>query len=209
MPIVTSDRFLPRRDHVEASIIKSETKYEGFCTLTECQLAFTRTDGERTVVIREVHDHGHGVCVLPVDRERRVALLVRQLRVVLVANGEKDPMLLEVAAGLIDEGESAEQTAIREAEEELGFRISDLQHVTTCYATPGIVTETSTSYLASYALTDRLGKGGGLDEEGEDIIVEEIALDELGEAVLQGRLRDAKTIMLIQHLMLSEPELFF
>ena len=207
--ISASDRFLPRRDAVDAAILSRDVKYDGFSSLTECRIAFTRSDGERTEVTREVHDHGHGVCVLPVDRERHVALLVRQVRIVLLANGDPDPMLLEVAAGLVDEGESPEETAIREAEEELGFRISDLQHVTTCYPTPGVVSETQTSYLASYSLTDRVAAGGGLDEEGEDIIVEEIALDELGEAVLQGKLRDAKTILLVQHLMLSEPELFF
>ena len=204
-----SDRFLPRHDHVDAEIVASEVKYEGFVKLTECQLAFNHSNGTRSEVTREIHDHGHAVAVLPFDRDRRLALLVRQLRTGLVANGESDPMLLEVAAGLIDPGESPEQTALREAEEELGYRITDLTPVTSFYASPGTLTEKIHSYLASYSLSDRVHEGGGLDHEDEDIIVEEIALDELGEAVLEGRLRDAKTILLIQHLMLSEPELFF
>ena len=136
-------------------------------------------------------------------------MLVRQLRTGALANGDWDPMILEVAAGLVDPGEDPEQATMREAEEELGYHIHDLFHVTSFYASPGTLTEKIDAYLASYTLNDRLHAGGGLDEEGEDIIVEEIALDELGEAVLQGNLRDAKTILLIQYLMLGEPELFF
>ena len=204
-----SDRFLPKRDNVKASISKAELKYDGFSKLTECLMSYTHSNGEPAEALREVHDHGHGACVLPVDRERRVAMLVRQLRVTLLVNGDPDPMLLEVAAGLIDEGETAEQAALREAEEELGYRVRDIQPVTVYYPSPGIVAETISCFFASYSLEDKIGDGGGLDHEDEDIIIEEIALDELGEAVLRGNLRDGKTIMLIQQLMLSEPELFF
>nr|WP_321458398.1 NUDIX hydrolase [uncultured Cohaesibacter sp.] len=204
-----SDRFLPRRDKVEPELLNCELQYNGFIKLFTCDLSFTRSDGERATLRREIHDHGQAICVLPVDRERRVAMLVRQLRTGAVYSGDSDPMILEVAAGLIDPGEDPEQATVREAEEELGFRILDLQKVASFYVSPGTLTERIHAYLASYSLTDRVGTGGGLDEEGEDIIVEEIALDELGEAVLQGTLRDAKTILLIQHLMLSEPELFF
>ena len=204
-----SDRFLPRRDRVDAELTNCMVVHEGFVKLTECELTYTRTDGKRTSVPREIHDHGRAICVLPVDRERRLAMLVRQVRAGAVAAGEGDPMILEVAAGLIDPGESPEEAAIREAEEELGFCISDLQSVACFFASPGTLTEKINAFLASYSLADRVNEGGGLDHEHEDIIVEEIALDELGEAVLQGRLRDAKTILLIQHLMLSEPELFF
>ena len=204
-----SDRFLPRKDHADPAITESEIQYQGFVTLSKCKVRYTDKTGTVHHVTREIHDHGSAIAVLPVDRARRVALLVRQLRIGALANGEKDPMLLEVAAGLIDPGENPQQAALREAEEELGFAIRDLDHVTRFYPSPGTLTEAIDAFLASYTLDDRLHEGGGLEHEGEDIIVEEIALDELGEAALQGHLRDAKTILLIQHLMLAEPELFF
>ncbi|WP_316859059.1 NUDIX hydrolase [uncultured Cohaesibacter sp.] len=204
-----TDRFLPRQDAPNAKFTRCDLKYDGFIKLSSCEMTYRRLDGEQDTVIREIHDHGEAVCVLPVDRERHVAMLVRQLRAGLVYNREQDPMILEVAAGLIDPGETPEQTVLREAEEELGFRINDLQPVAAFYASPGTLTEKIYGFIASYSPADRTHAGGGLAHEGEDIIVEEIALDELGEAVLQGRLRDAKTILLIQHLMLSEPELFF
>ncbi|SNY91954.1 nudix-type nucleoside diphosphatase, YffH/AdpP family [Cohaesibacter sp. ES.047] len=204
-----SDRFLPRHDNVKAEISERTLEYDGFIKLYTCKVDYNHSTGDRRSVEREIHDHGHAICVLPVDRDRRVALLVRQLRIGPLANGDRDPMILEVAAGLVDPGETAEEAALREAREELGFDLNDLFHVTSFYASPGTLTEKIDAYLASYTLNDKIHAGGGLDAEDEDIIVEEIALDELGEAALQGNLRDAKTILLVQHLMLGEPELFF
>ena len=204
-----SDRFLPKRDNVNAVLENRDVKYHNFITVSECKIAYTHSDGDRREMERVIHDHGHAVAVLPVDRERRVALMVRQLRAGAVANNEPDPMLLEPAAGLIDEGETPQQAVLREAHEELGFNIKDLMHVSTLYTSPGAVTEKVHTYLASYSLTDRVHEGGGLVHEDEDIIVEEIALDELGEAALQGKFRHVIAMILIQSLMLSEPELFF
>ena len=204
-----SDRFLPRKDQADARICAREILFDGFVTLSKCLVRFKNQAGTEQTAEREIHDHGQAVAVLPVDRNRRVAMLVRQLRVGALANGERDPMILEVTAGLVDPGEEPEDAVKREAREELGFAIRDLDHVSSFYASPGTLTEKTDAYLASYSLDDRVSDGGGLDDEGEDIIIEEIALDELGEAVLQGRLRDAKTILMIQYLMLAEPELFF
>lgn len=204
-----NDRFLPSTYRAKAVLVQSKSLLKSWINVAAIEVAFTRRDAKRQSMTREVHDHGRVVCVLPVDRERRVALLARQLRVPLVVTGETDPLLLEAAAGLIDEGETPEQAVVREGEEELGFKLSSLYLVAHAYASPGSLTEKPYHFLASYSLTDKIGNGGGLEAEGEDIEVEEIALDELGEAVLQGKLRDMKTIILIQHLMLSEPELFF
>ncbi|MCV6576511.1 MAG: NUDIX hydrolase [Cohaesibacter sp.] len=203
------DRFLPSTHRAKAQIERSTACFNSWIRVSEVEVSHTRRDGMRDHISREVHDHGQVACILPVDRQRRVALLARQLRVPLVVARESDPLLLEAAAGLIDDGETPQQAAIREGEEELGYKLSDLSLVAHAYSSPGSLTETMYHFLASYSLTDKIHDGGGLREEGEDIAVEEIALDELGEAVLQGHLRDMKTIILIQHLMLSEPELFF
>jgi nudix-type nucleoside diphosphatase (YffH/AdpP family) len=209
MPLKLNDRFLPASNRAKAIVERTKNLLKSWITIDEVEVTVTHRDGLRQTVTREIHDHGQVVCVLPVDRERRVALLARQLRVPLAAMGEADPMLLEAAAGLIDEGETPEQAILREGEEELGVQLSDLVLVAHAYASPGSLTEKPYHFLASYRLMDKIHEGGGLDEEGEYIEVEEIALDELGEAALQGKLRDMKTILLIQHLMLSEPELFF
>lgn len=204
-----SDRFLPSNFRADAKLVDLKTVYDGWMTITRGKLVYRRQDGTMSEAMREIHDHGTAITILPVDRMRRVAILARQLRVPLMVNGERDPMILEACAGLIDQGEGPEEAARRETEEELGIHVHDLIHIGSWYASPGTLTEKIDGYLANYSLDDRIHKGGGLAHEEEDIIVEEIALDELGEAVLQGKLRDAKTIILIQQLMLAEPELFF
>jgi len=180
--------------------------YAGFMRLDLYDAAITR--GGRTVeVTREVHDHGDGAAVLPYDRQRRTALLVRQLRVpVHVAAG--DGLLLEAAAGIIDPGdEDAAAAAVREAREELGYNVRDLALVTTFYPIPGMVTERMSCFLAHYGPDDRVEGDTGADED-EVLEVEEWPLAALWQAFRQGTLQDGKAIVCLMALRLAEPDLF-
>lgn len=94
-----SDRFLPSRFRAQAEMKDVEIVYDGFVTFSKGMLHYRRQDGSDMQVEREIHDHGQAICILPVDRNRRVAMLARQLRVPLIVNGERDPMLLEACSG--------------------------------------------------------------------------------------------------------------
>ncbi len=152
---------------------------------------------------REVIDHGDVAVVLPVDRQRQVVLLARQWRAPPLARGD-DPFLLEACAGLIDPGETPEQTAIREAWEELGVRLVTLEPVGSIQASPGTLAEIMHLYIAPFGPEDRQGDGGGLDHEGEAIEVVEMGFDELFALARTAEAIDGKTLILIQHLMLEE-----
>ena len=181
--------------------------HDGFVRLDRYDVE--QTVGARTARYdRLVHDHGSGAAVLPVDEARRTVLLVRQYRLPVAVEGD-DPWLLEAAAGLTDpeDGDAAE-TAVREAREELGVAIHDLALVAHAYTCPGIVTERIDCFLARYSAGDRIrGEGGGVDAD-EMIDVVECGLAELADAVRSRRLKDAKTIILAQALMLERPDLF-
>ena len=139
--------------------------------------------------------------ILPFDRERSTVLLVRQFRYPAFVTGHPEP-LIEACAGLLDDHDP--ETAIRkEAEEELGYRLRDIRHLYTPFMSPGSVTERLSFFTADYTPADRISDGGGAAEEGEDIEVLEITLDEALAQVRDGRIIDAKTIMLIQHLKLE------
>jgi GDP-mannose pyrophosphatase NudK len=144
--------------------------------------------------VREVHDHGHGATVLPYDRQNGTVLLVRQFRLPVQIYGE-DGFIIEACAGLLDGNDPAE-CAKREAEEELGFRLSNLRHMITTYATPGCVTERIALFIADYDHEARISGGGGHPHEGEDIEVLEIPFAEMRQMVKDGRITDAKTVML-------------
>lgn len=163
-----------------------------------------RPDGG--TITREIEDHGTAVGVLPYDPERRVATLVRQFRAPAAhAAGADD--VLEAPAGLI-EGEDPTACALRELEEETGIRPGRVEPLGTVWSMPGISTERMHLFLAPYAQADRVGPGGGLADEHEDIVLEEVALSELAAMADDGRLDDMKTLCLVQTLRLRHPELF-
>ena len=185
---------------------RTERAYDGFMKLDLYEA--TISDGTRQVQVRrEVHDHGNGATVLPVDWARRTALLVRQVRLpVHVATGEG--LFLEAAAGVIDpEDASPAAAAAREAREELGYTVHDLKHVSTHFPIPGMVTEEMHCFIASYTPADKINGDSEADED-EVIDVEEWSLADLWAASRDGTLRDGKTIVMLMALKLDHPELF-
>lgn len=160
-----------------------------------------------TVLQREVEDHGPAVAVLPYDPQRRVATLVTQLRPALMfACGAQT--LTEAPAGLLEEGEAPADCARREALEETGLRLGDLEPLGALWPMPGLSTELMHLYLAPYGLDDRVTAGGGLAIEHENIVVAEEPLADLAAAVDAGTLADLKTAFLVLHLRHRHPHLF-
>lgn len=166
--------------------------------LDSYRIAYTRRDGRTDTLVREVHDHGHGACVLPYDRRRGRVLLVRQFRLPALLNGLEGD-LIEVCAGLLDGNDPAE-CARREAEEELGFRISNLRQMASTMMSPGAITERLTLFLADYDISGRISDGGGHPHEGEDIEVLEMPFAEARQLVKSGGIIDAKSVMLVMFL---------
>ena len=92
---------------------------------------------------------------------------------------------------------------VAEAEEETGFRVTRVEPVFTVFMSPGSVTEKLYFFIAEYQADDRRGDGGGLAAEGEDIEVLEWPLTRALQAIRDGEIMDAKTIILLQHLALN------
>jgi nudix-type nucleoside diphosphatase (YffH/AdpP family) len=131
-------------------------------------------------------------------------LLTRQFRWPVYVNGHPDGMFVEAAAGLLDADDP--ETAIRrEAEEELGVTVGPLERVGRIYMSPGSVTELLHFYAAPYTPADRTGAGGGVADDGEDIEVVELPFAEALERCRDGRIADAKTILLLQWAALHGP----
>lgn len=176
----------------------------GWHVLRRTTLERRRPDGTWTTEQRETYDRGNGATLLLYDADRRTVLLSRQFRFPAYANGHPDGMLLEAAAGLLDD-EDPETAVRREVEEELGVAVGEVEHVFDVWMSPGSVTERLHFYAAPYSPADRTGAGGGLDEEGEDIEVVELDVDVALDMIDDGRIADAKTIMLLQWAVLRGP----
>lgn len=183
-------------------IVAVETLHEGWGKLLMLRIALP--DGQ--AITREVEDHGAAVAVLPYDAERRMAMLVRLFRAPPFYAGN-EPDLLEAPAGLLDE-DDPQACARREASEEVGLALRDLESVGAVWTMPGVSTERMHLFLAPYAACDRTGDGGGLAEEHENITVVEMPLAELAALSDRGGLADLKTLALVQALRLRRPALF-
>ncbi|MBB3675451.1 NUDIX domain-containing protein [Modestobacter versicolor] len=160
-------------------------------------------DGHWSTEQRETYDRGNGATVLLYDPDRRTVLLTRQFRFPAYVNGHPDGLLLEAAAGLLDDDDPA--TAVRrEAEEETGHRVGELTHVFDLFMSPGSVTERLHFFAGPYGSGTRQTDGGGLADEGEDIEVVELGIDEALAQVGTG-IVDAKTVLLLQWAVLAGP----
>jgi nudix-type nucleoside diphosphatase (YffH/AdpP family) len=182
-------------------IISSEILAEDWGTLRRYTIDYTRRDGTVQRHQREVYDHGMAAAVLLHCPERQVVTLVRQFRLPPFLDG-RDGILLEVCAGLLD-GDTPEACARREAEEEAGIRIGALRHAFDTIVSPGSLTETISCFIGAYDTGSIVSPGGGLEAEGEDIEVVELPFAEALAMIGDGRIIDAKTIMLLQHLALG------
>ena len=139
-----------------AKIVDVRPVYRGWATVS---IATVEVEGQ--TFERLMEDHGPGVCVLLVDRERKVAMLVRQFRApVAVTSGDFE--LLECPAGLVED-EDPEHAIRREAMEETGLQLADAQRVAGVWTMPGISTGRMHLFLAFYGAGDRKGRGGGHD----------------------------------------------
>lgn len=174
---------------------------DNWYVLKTTRFDWKRRDGVWQTQEREHYDRGNGAVLLPYNPAARTVLLVRQFRLPAYLNGYDD-LLIEAAAGLLDDAEP--EVRIRaEVEEELGYRLGAVRKVFEAFMSPGSVTEILHFFVAEYDASMRIGDDGGHPDEGEDIEVLEPTVDEALAMIADGRIRDAKTIMLLQLLALT------
>ena len=168
---------------------------DNWYVLKKSRFDWRRSDGSWQTMERETYDRGNGATLLPYNLAQRTVLLTRQFRYPAFVNGYDD-LLIEAAAGLLDD--AAPEARIRaEVEEELGLRLGSVRKIFESFMSPGSVTEKLHFFVAPYEQSMRIGGGGGLAHEGEDIEVLELTIDEALAMVGDGRICDAKTVMLL------------
>jgi nudix-type nucleoside diphosphatase (YffH/AdpP family) len=178
-------------------IVESRVLSDNWYVLKTTTFDFRRSDGSWQRQHRETYDRGNGAVVLLYEREMRRVVLTRQFRFPAYVNGHHG-MLVEAAAGLLDNASPEERIRL-EAEEETGYRIHDVRKVFEAFMSPGSVTEKLHFFIAEYDASTKVGEGGGLEGEGEDIEVVEIDFPEALAMIERGEIVDAKTIMLLQY----------
>jgi nudix-type nucleoside diphosphatase (YffH/AdpP family) len=170
---------------------------DAYGKLKNTTLEWRRSSGEWQTQQRETYDRGGAATILPYNLARRRVVLVRQFRYPPYASGYDD-LMIEAAAGLLDDASPEERIRL-EAEEEIGYRLREVRKIFAAFMSPGALTEKIHFFIAAYEPDMRVGDGGGLATEGEDIEVLELSIDEALSMIADGRIVDAKTIMLLQY----------
>ncbi len=173
-----------------------EVTSDGWHVLRRTTFEFRGRNGEWTTQSRETYDRGNGATILLYDPDARTLLLTRQFRLPAYVNGHPDGLLVEAAAGLLDD-DSPEDAIRREAAEELGVTVGELRHLFDLYMSPGSVTERVHFFAAPFSAADVSG-GGGVEAEGEEIEPVVVGYDEALRMLDDGRIVDGKTVILLQ-----------
>lgn len=190
----------------EVRVIDHQIAYQGYFRIDRWRMRHSlHGGGMGPEVAREVFERGSAAALLPLDARRERVVLIEQFRPGAYAAGW-DPWLIECVAGIIEPGESTEDVVRRETEEEAGLTVLDLEPIAHYFPSPGGSSETVHLYCGR---VDAQAAGGihGLPEEGEDIRVLALPVDE-ALALLDGaKVCNAMTLIALQWLKLHWPRL--
>jgi len=186
----------------DITILKTEILSDNWYTLNKVTFSVRKKDGTTETQSREAYDRGNGAVILLYNKLSNTVILTKQFRLPTYINGNPTGMLIEACAGLLDD-DNPEDCIKRETEEETGYKISKVEKVFEAYMSPGSVTEILYFFIAEYSNEMKINDGGGLEEEGENIQVLELSFEKSLEMIDSGEIKDAKTIMLLQHLRLK------
>lgn len=190
-------------------VLKQETMYQGFFSLNRYQVQHSLfAGGNSEILTRELFQRGSCVAVLLYDPDADKVVIIEQFRMGPVGQPDRHEQawLLEIVAGAIEQGETAEQVAYREAEEEAGCVVKEMRLINEFYTSPGGTSERISLF---YGRVNAENVGGiyGLDHEHEDILVSTVSFAEAYAMIEDGRIESAIPIIAIQWLALNKHKL--
>lgn len=191
----SQDDFSPNKSS-KIENIQSELLSDNWYVLRKFSYDLIKRNGERQPQTREVYDRGNGATILLYSKAKKTVLLIRQFRMPTFVNGNATGMLLETCAGLLD-NDSPEDCIRKEAIEETGFAVGKVDKLFEAYMSPGSVTEIVHFFAAEYDESQRQNAGGGVEDEDIDVL--EVPFSEALAMIKDGRIKDGKTIMLLQY----------
>ncbi len=186
-------------------ILNKERIFDEFFKIDKAQVKHERFNGKSwNQVTRYGLQRPEAVAVLLENTSKNTVIMVEQFRYATVNLTDRDGWMLEIVAGMIDNGETPEQSAKRETLEEVGYKITHLDHLYSYFASIGISDERVHIYHAEVKEEDKISEGGGLKTENEDLAIREIPFLELFDLIKNGKIVDSKTIIASQWLAIKK-----
>ncbi|MDN0115433.1 GDP-mannose pyrophosphatase NudK [Yersinia intermedia] len=181
---------------VKIENIQSELLSKNWFQLHKYTFNLITDNGKSVQQVREVYDRGNGATILLYNRQKGTVVLIEQFRMPTYVNGNPGGMLLEACAGLLD-SDSPEECIRREAMEETGYQVDKVQKLFEAYMSPGGVTEIVYFFAAEYHPDQKITDDVGVEDEVIDVV--ELPFSEAIAMIADGRIKDGKTIMLLQY----------
>ena len=179
---------------LKVDILSRRIVFEDFFKIEAAMVQYERFDGHMSPPVRRLNFvRGDSVAAVLYDERGGSVILVNQFKYPTCTHGSG--WITELVAGTVSDDEDPASAIRREILEEAGYRVDSLELLTTFYVSPGGSSERVWLYLALVDATSKIGAGGGIPSEGEDIEVIEMSLPETWQAVQQGRIVDAKTVV--------------
>jgi ADP-ribose pyrophosphatase len=182
---------------------RAEVFHKSIFRIEEITFRYETYAGDMSADIQRLSlDRGDSVAAVVHETKQNVLIFTEQFR---ISTYDKGPgWLLELPAGILEAGEAPDRAMRRELEEEIGYRVSSLQHINTFYLSPGGISERVFLFYARVSTTQRVSVGGGLAAEGENIRVVTLPVPEALHRIQSGKIVDAKTIIGLQWLKLQQ-----
>ncbi|HBC5916251.1 TPA: ADP-ribose diphosphatase [Proteus mirabilis] len=191
--------FLYTRNDVE--LISKKTRYKGFFRMNEYRFKHRLFKGGWSAEVkREVFERGHAGVLLAYDPKRDEVVLIEQIRIPAYETSQT-PWLLEVIAGMVEEGESPEEVVRREASEEAGITIGRCKPIVSYLSSAGGTSERMYVYVGEVDATTATGIHG-LACENEDIRVHVVSREQAYQWVEEGIIDNAASVIALQWLQL-------
>lgn len=180
---------------------KTKRILDGFFKVDRAVIQHEKFDGEISEeLVRLNFDRGDSVAALLINRTKQKLILIKQFRYPVYTKEQNKAWVLEIVAGIVEQGKSPGETIIREIAEETGYQVSKVNQLFYFYPTPGGSNEKVYLYFAEIDQKHLKSSGGGVISEGEDILVQEVSFDEAFKMMDSGEIIDAKTIIALQWL---------
>lgn len=180
-------------------IHEEKTVFDDHYKIIEANITYETFDKKDITAWRLAFERGDSVAILLVDTETQSILLTNQFRYPTCKHDEG--WLLEIPAGSLEENEDPVGCIEREVMEELGYKINSPKQLHTFYTSPGASTERMFLFYAEVSKKDKIGKGGGIEEENEDIQTVSIPISEIKKNL--AKITDAKTLVALQWFLLE------
>ncbi|WP_159023183.1 NUDIX hydrolase [Formosa sp. L2A11] len=187
------------------TIVKEDIVYQAFFKIKKATILHDAFKSDTQIkVVRECLDRGSAIAILLVEKDTDSILLTNQFRYPTITHPNYDGWLLEIVAGCMEIEEDPMECARREVEEEIGYEVKNMESMVEYFSSPGGSSEKVHAFYAEVNSTDKKFKGGGLDEEHEDIQLIKFPISEIKSKLKAQAFKDAKTIVALQWYLLNK-----